>query len=387
MPIATRRLQHEFIGRCEALEHGRLRLNTPEGHRYDFGTNGPEAELEIHDWRMVVTLAARGGIGLGETYVAGMWDTPSIETLAALAIRNLDNFEGFSKPSLLTSLKNRLADRLLRPNSLRGSARNIRRHYDVGNEFYQLWLDPGMTYSAALFAENDPDLSNAQARKYDRILERLTPGERILEIGCGWGGFAEHAADQGRKVTGITISPSQKGYADARLDGRARIELRDYRKQTGRFDNIVSIEMIEAVGERYWPLYFAALRDRLAEGGRIVLQAITVSDGDFRQYRKSSDFIRRYTFPGGILLSNALISSQARRAGLSVKGSFAFGADYRRTCRMWADRMRAQSNRILRQGHDQRFLRSWLYYLEISAASFAVGRTDVSQIELAHADS
>ena len=386
MPIVTRRLRREFLGRCEALATGRLRLHTPEGHGYVFGTSGPEAEITIRDWRMVPALAARGGIGLGETYVAGLWETPSIESLVALVIRNLDQFAGFSKPSLLTSLKYQIADRLLRANSLRGAARNIRSHYDVGNEFYQLWLDPGMTYSAAIFAENDSDLSRAQDRKYDRILDRLNPGERILEIGCGWGGFAERAADRGLDVVAITNSPSQKAYADARLDGRAMIELRDYRKQNGRFDNIVSIEMIEAVGERYWPVYFASLKDRLAQGGRIVLQAITVRDRDFQRYRKDSDFIRRYTFPGGMLPSNAVIASQARRAGLSVEGSYAFGSDYRKTCRAWADRMRARSKRILRQGHDQRFLRSWLYYLEISAASFAVGRTSVSQFELTHAD-
>ena len=241
-----------------------------------------------------------------------------------------------------------------------------------------------MTYSAALFTPGDGDLERAQARKNDRILSRLG-GARILEIGCGWGGFAEAAAARGRHVTGVTLSPLQKSYADARLDGRADIRLQDYRQVQGRFDDIVSIEMIEAVGERYWPAYFATIRDRLASGGRAMIQAITVPDAEFSLYRKQSDFIRQHAFPGGMLPCNAVIAREACRAGLVVQGSFAFGQDYARTCRLWADRMLAARPRLARLGYGDGFLRHWQFYLLASAASFATGRADVVQIELAHA--
>jgi len=241
-----------------------------------------------------------------------------------------------------------------------------------------------MTYSSALFVPGDNDLLRGQNRKYDRILGQLSGGERVLEIGCGWGGFAERAADAGRHVTGLTISPSQKGYADARLDGRGEIRLQDYRDCGGKFDNIVSIEMIEAVGQRYWPTYFATLKNRLAEGGRAVVQAITVQDANFERYRNSSDFIRQHTFPGGLLLSDAMIADQARKAGLVVCDKFAFGQDYARTCIAWADQLQRQEARIRRLGYGDTFLRSWRYYLDICTATFATGRTDVVQVELAH---
>ncbi len=385
MTLLTDVVKQSFLDCCAQITQGRLHLKTPDGQTYDFGTTGPQADMDIRDWSVIPAMAARGDVGLGETYVAGLWETSSIEALVSVALRNLDTFEGFANPSKLNRLKFLVVDRLLRANSVRGASRNIKAHYDVGNEFYELWLDPSMTYSSALFGESETDLERAQENKYDRVLSRLTSGERVLEVGCGWGGFAERAADQGRHVTGLTISPSQKGFAEARLDGRADIQLLDYRKSTGTFDNIVSIEMIEAVGERYWPSYFGTLKDRLAEGGRALVQAITVQDSYFDLYRKGSDYIRQYTFPGGMLLSDAVIADQARQAGLTVKNNFAFGQDYARTCRIWADRLRAQTRKVEGLGYDQAFLRNWLFYLEICAASFAVGQTDVVQVELAHA--
>ena len=386
MSFISRRIRKEFLTRCEALPVGKLWLQTPEGHVHQFGNSGPEAEWILRDWRAAAAIAARGDTGLGESYVEGLWDSPSIEALATLALRNLSHFRDLSRPILFNRMKNRLADRLLHANSRSGAAKNIKKHYDVGNEFFQLWLDPGMTYSSGLYGKPTDSLEQAQRHKHDRILDRMVPGESVLEIGCGWGSFAERAADLGRDVTAITISPSQKAYADARLDGRARIELCDYRDQQGTFDNIVSIEMVEAVGERYWPLFFNALKSRLAEGGRIVLQAITVQDNAFDDYRRRSDFIRRHTFPGGMLLSESVISREAGHAGLAVKGTFAFGKDYWRTCRTWAAQVRSVKRGIAELGHGPEFLRSWQYYLEICAASFAVGRTSVVQVELAHAE-
>ncbi len=385
MLFLSKRVKHDFLETCGRIEHGSLRLRTPEGEVFDFGQGSPAAEMKINDWSVVTAIASRGDIGLGETYVAGLWDTPSVADLATVALKNFDKFQGYAYAGFWNTLKFKVANRLIRSNSMRGAARNIRAHYDVGNEFYQLWLDEGMTYSSAMFTPGDTDLVRAQNRKYDRILDRLGKGEKVLEIGCGWGGFAERAADAGRYVTGLTISPSQKGYADARLDGRAEVQLLDYRKSTGQFDNIVSIEMIEAVGQDYWPTYFATLKSRLAEQGQAVIQAITVPDAYFDIYSRTTDYIRQYTFPGGMLLSESVISDQARRAGLVVRNSHAFGADYARTCAIWNDRLEQKSDRIRRLGYDESFLRNWRYYLGVCDASFAEGQTDVVQVELSHA--
>ncbi|SMX43146.1 SAM-dependent methyltransferase [Octadecabacter ascidiaceicola] len=385
MLFLTKRVKHDFLDTCAQIQSGSLTLRTPEGEVFSFGQGSPEADIQIHDWSVVTAIASRGDIGLGETYIAGLWDTSSIENLTVLSLKNLEEFRGYAYAGFWASLKFRVVNRLMRSNSLKGASRNIRAHYDVGNEFYQLWLDDSMTYSSAMFAPGDTDLGRAQARKYDRVLNQIGDGERVLEIGCGWGGFAERAADTGRHVTGLTISPSQKGYADARLDGRAEIRLQDYRHSTGKYDSIVSIEMIEAVGESYWPTYFSTLKARLAEGGRAVIQAITVPDDYFSTYRRSADFIRQYTFPGGMLLSDAVIADQAMRAGLVVKGSHGFGQDYARTCAQWSDRLTQQSANVKKLGYGDGFLRNWQFYLGICAGSFAAEQTDVVQIELAHA--
>lgn len=375
-------LQTRFLTALEGIRHGRLVLTTPEGHRHRFGFAGPEAEIHISDWALLPALARRGDVGFGESHLAGHWDSPDLEALLSLVLRNLDHLGGQGRQGWLSSLGFRLSDRL-RANSVSGSARNIRAHYDVGNEFYQLWLDPGMSYSSALFTGTD-DLETAQMRKNDRILSRLAPGERILEIGCGWGGFAERAADTGRYVTGLTLSRAQMGYAEARLDGRAEIRLQDYRHAGGQYDNIVSVEMIEAVGERYWPTYFATLKARLAPGGRAVIQAITVPDAEFSIYRRRSDFIRQHIFPGGMLPCPATLSHQGAKAGLVMRNTFSFGQDYARTCRIWAARMAEAAPRIRRFGYEEAFLRGWRYYLEGCAAAFATGRTDVVQVEYSH---
>ncbi|WP_027245549.1 SAM-dependent methyltransferase [Leisingera daeponensis] len=385
MAFTDKALQSEFLDTCARLREGRLTLRTPDGARYEFGDSGPEAEMQINDWAAVSAMAAHGQVGLGETYVQGLWDTPSVDALMQLAMRNRDHLGSYDQASPLNRAKFRIVDTLLRANSKRGARKNIRAHYDVGNEFYQLWLDDGMTYSSGLFGAEGDDLAQAQTRKNARILSRLGEGEQVLEIGCGWGGFAEQASAEGRNVTGVTISRNQHSYAESRLDGRADIQLRDYRDIEGKFSSIVSIEMIEAVGERYWPSYFAKLKSSLAEGGRVLLQAITVRDDFFPTYRTSSDYIRQYVFPGGMLLSDQMIAQQARSAGLQVADSFAFGQDYARTCRIWAERLAAQKRRIAELGHGEAFFRNWQYYLEICAASFAIGHTNVVQVELAHA--
>ena len=381
----TRRITADFLATCERIETGRLRVRTPEGDVHDFGSEGTEAELRIKDWSAVTALLARGEVGFGEGYVAGLWDTPAVEPLVRLALINESSISSYVVPSRLNGLAFRVLDRIVRRNSIAGSGRNIRAHYDVGNEFYGEWLDPGFTYSAALFGAEGTDLEQAQARKYDRVLDLIGDRERILEIGCGWGGFAERAAGRGHAVQAITVSPAQKAYADARLDGRADVRLCDYRRTSGRFSGIVSIEMIEAVGERYWPTYFATLKDRLAEGGKAVVQAITVSDEHFPVYRRGTDYVRNSTFPGGMLLCNRAITEQAARAGLRAGTPFAFGRDYALTCRLWAARFLTRADRLTALGYGGPTLRHWRYYLEACAATFAVGRTDVVQVELTHA--
>ncbi|SNS25837.1 SAM-dependent methyltransferase [Tropicimonas sediminicola] len=385
MTLTGKAMKTELLSACERLREGQLTLRTPEGDVHRFGDTGPEAEMVIRDWAAITALAAHGQVGLGEAYVQGLWDTPSVEGLVTLAMRNREEFGAFDHASGVNRLKFRLVDSVLRANSRRGARKNIRAHYDVGNEFYQLWLDEGMTYSSALFDGASDDLAQGQIRKNARALSRLTDGEQILEIGCGWGGFAEQAAEDGRRVSGVTISRNQHSYAEARLDGRADIQLCDYRDISGRYDNIVSIEMIEAVGERYWPSYFGVIKRNLAEGGKALIQAITVPDSFFETYRASSDFIRQYVFPGGMLLSDRVIADQARAAGLAVQGNFVFGQDYARTCRIWAERLVQQKRRVDELGHGDGFFRTWQYYLEICAASFAVGHTNVVQVELAHA--
>ncbi|WP_425045999.1 class I SAM-dependent methyltransferase [Primorskyibacter sp. S87] len=385
MRLTNRALKSEFLSTCAQLREGQLTLRTPEGERYSFGSSGPEAELVIRDWSAISAMAAHGQVGLGEAYVQGLWDTPSVEGLMTLAMRNREHFSAYDQASPMSRAKFRLVDTMLRANSRKGSRKNIRAHYDVGNEFYQLWLDDGMTYSSGLFDSGCNDLAQAQSQKNARALSRLGDGEQVLEVGCGWGGFAEHAAQEGRDVTGVTISRNQHSYAECRLDGAADIQLRDYRDIQGKYDNIVSIEMVEAVGERYWPGFFSTLKQSLADGGKIMLQAITVKDGFFETYRTSSDYIRQYVFPGGMLLSDKVIEDQAAQAGLKVRDNFAFGQDYARTCRIWSSRLADQKHRVRELGFGEAFYRNWHYYLEICAASFAIGHTNVVQVELAHA--
>lgn len=385
MRLTDKAMKSEFLSTCERLHDGQLTLNTPEGTRYHFGTTGPEVEMTIRDWAAVSAMAAHGQVGLGEAYIEGMWDTPSIEGLMTVAMHNRDHLSTYDKASFFNRVKFRLVDNVLRKNSRRGARKNIRSHYDVGNEFYTLWLDEGMTYSSGLFTDAGDDLSRAQNDKNVRVLSRLGSGERTLEIGCGWGGFAEQAAEEGRTVTGVTISQNQHSYAESRLDGRADIQLRDYRDISGQYDNIVSIEMIEAVGARYWPSYFATLKQNLARGGRVVLQVITVKDSFFDTYKTSSDYIRQYVFPGGMLLSDSVIENQAQGVGLKIQDRFAFGQDYAKTCRIWAERLRAKKSRVSELGYGENFFRNWQYYLEICAASFAIGHTNVVQVEMTHA--
>jgi cyclopropane-fatty-acyl-phospholipid synthase len=329
---------------------------------------------------------ARGDIGLGEEYISGAWDTDNVERLVSLFLLNMDHFDDFADGNIFNRIGFVIHNALMRRNSIKGSARNIQDHYDVGNDFYSLWLDRSMTYSSALY-DGTADLYRAQQNKYERILSKFdTPRASVLEIGCGWGGFAERASADSHQVTGLTISPSQHRFATERLKGSAAdIRLEDYRLCKGTFDNIVSIEMFEAVGEHYWPQYFATVAQRLKRGGRAIIQTITIRDELFAGYRTRSDFVRHYVFPGGMLPSLARFREEAERAGLKFAGAFGFGKDYARTLREWLVAMQAREAEIRALGHDQQFLRNWEFYLGICAATFEVARTDVVQVELVNA--
>jgi cyclopropane-fatty-acyl-phospholipid synthase len=370
------------------LEYGTLDFTTPSGDLMAIKGRlpGPHANFKIRDWDVLRQTIARGDIGLGEAYIDGGWETDDVETLVSLFLLNMDSFDGFTDGSLLQRIGFVVRNALIRRNTLSGAARNIKDHYDVGNDFYSLWLDRSMTYSSALFANQATNLEQAQQTKYERILSKL-PGAKssILEIGCGWGGFAERAVADDHRVTGLTISPSQHRYASDRLQGKeVDVRLEDYRKVRGTFDNIVSIEMFEAFGEHYWPAYFQTVAERLKRGGRAVIQTITIRDELFAGYRLRSDFIRHYVFPGGMLPSLARFTEEAERAGLKVASTFSFGHDYARTLRQWSAAMRARKDEIIALGHDQKFFRNWQFYLGICAATFNVDRTDVVQVELAH---
>ncbi len=375
------------------LSIGRLTMRLPDGTIRHFGAAGaePQARLDVGDWRFFRHVLLDGDIGFAEAYMEGLCDSPDLPGLIALLAENERVLGSVARPNLAQRLVLRLMH-WRRRNSRRGSRRNIHAHYDLGNDFYSLWLDPTMTYSAALFdgAEGQA-LEAAQTAKYERILEQIgaKQGDSILEIGCGWGGFAETAARRGMRVTGVTISREQLEYAKARLDRAGlgdRVDLRfcDYRDMEGRYDHIVSIEMIEAVGERYWPDYFAALKKHVAPGGSILVQAIVIADDFFESYRRQPDFIQTYVFPGGMLLSPATLREQCRQAGLRIGELYSFGLDYARTLETWLHRFDKVADDVARLGFDERFRRMWRYYLAYCAAGFSTRRTDVLQAHFRH---
>ena len=381
-----RALARRLVKIGEHTERGSLKVIYPSGKAQLIGSGEPRAEVTIKHWGAISALVSKGDVGWGEAYLEGLWDSPDIEALARFTIDNAAAFEAELSANPLKRLFLIVSDRIIRRNNRKGSVRNITAHYDVGDDFYRLWLDETMTYSSALFSNVSDDLATAQKRKYQRLLDiTATAGKKTLEIGCGWGGFAELAVEAGRDLTAITISPRQHHYATQRLKNEAVIQLKDYRDIKGKFDSIVSIEMIEAVGEQYWPRYFKTIKDCLADHGKAAIQAIVVEDSYFPIYRSRSDFIRQHVFPGGMLLSPQKIQESAENAGLKVDGLFRFGKDYAKTLRLWLDKFEASLSEIHALGYDDRFVRVWRYYLAICAATFSSGRTDVMQIELSHA--
>lgn len=379
-----------FISLLSHLAVGQLCLTTPLGERLNFGVPcGLAAELHLKDWRACSAILSGGDIGFAEAVRNGWVNSPDFTTLLRLAIRNEAQLEPALFGGALARLWYAIRHRL-RANTRSGSRRNIHAHYDLGNPFYARWLDATWSYSAALFdGDRDRSLEAAQSAKYQRIVDvlGLKPGMRVLEIGCGWGGFAEHSARQGISVHGITISPAQLELAqrriiDAGLQPLAKLELMDYRDLTGQYDAVVSIEMFEAVGERYWPQYFAGVRQRLRPGGRALIQSITIAEAQFTRYRASSDFIREFIFPGGMLPSIERFCAAAARRGLTPVETFRFGPDYAETLRRWRVAFERERDAIIAQGFDELFMRTWQLYLCYCEAGFDEGRTDVAHFLL-----
>ncbi|MCC1492278.1 cyclopropane-fatty-acyl-phospholipid synthase family protein [Cognatishimia sp. F0-27] len=376
---------------ARGMNNGRLDFVLPDGRRFRAeGKNpGPVAELDIHNPDIFARLIREGDLGFCEAYMDGWWSTPDLMAFMDLVhADNEDLYDGFPGMGLV-----RAYEQLrfwLQSNSRKQARKNISYHYDLGNDFYGLWLDDTMTYSSALFETGQESTEKAQIAKYASMVDQMgaKPGDHVLEIGCGWGGFAEYAAkERGLRVTGLTISEEQFKYAQERiaragLSDRVTFKLQDYRDERGSYDGIASIEMFEAVGEKYWPVYFETVRDRLKPGKNATLQIITVQHRRWEVYKRGVDFIQKYIFPGGMLPSPVVLRQEIEKAGLAVARSVEFGESYSQTLRRWHDTFNARWDDVAKLGFDDRFRRMWNFYLTSCAATFHSGNCDVTQITI-----
>ena len=386
-----------LLGLLAQLRSGHLKLTLPNQEVKEFGNKFDKlhAEIQVLDWSVFKQVLSHGDIGFAESYIRGEWNTPDLQAVLELTVRNRTILEKAIYGSWLGSLAYRVKH-WFRDNSKSGSRKNIHAHYDLGNAFYTLWLDPSMSYSSAWFSEGDKQsLMDAQRTKITRILDSINTkaGDQLLEIGCGWGGFMEEALRNGNQVTGLTLSTEQKVFAESRLEKVAEevggsqkfeVRLQDYRDCEEQFDGIASIEMFEAVGENHWGEYFETIAKRLKEGGRACIQTIVIAEELFERYRHSTDFIQQYVFPGGMLPSPSKFKAAAAKAGLEVESEFAFGADYAKTLCLWRDSFNQKIEEIYRLGFDEAFVRLWNFYLMYCAAGFSEKSIDVMQYTLKH---
>jgi len=370
------------------LEHGAMRLECPDGNVLQFGDDSAPVTLKLHNWEPCIAVMKSGDIGFAESFISQQWQTDDLTGLLKLFIHNRNALETAIYGTWWGSLVYRIRH-LLNRNSRSGSRRNIHAHYDIGNRFYRLWLDPSMTYSSALFSNPQASLQAAQTAKYERIFDELHvgAGSHILEIGCGWGGFAELAATRGAQLTGLTLSTEQLEFARKRLEtaglhAQTELRLQDYRDTEGEFDAIASIEMFEAVGEAYWDSYFECVAQRLKPGGHACIQTITIDDALFERYRTGTDFIQQYIFPGGMLPSPSVFRAHAERHGLTVVNELAFGLDYARTLQLWHETFMEKLADVQAQGFDDAFIQTWRFYLSYCEAGFRAGSIDLYQFTL-----
>lgn len=388
------RLTRLAFGFASRLRRGTLDVTLPDGRQVRFGgmEPGPVAAMTIYDHAFAWRLLNGGDIGIAEAYLRREWDTPDLTQFLYIFCVNHDLIQAMLGNKPLMRLVQTIRHWFNR-NTRTQARRNIYAHYDIGNSFYSAWLDPSMTYSSALFEDGTNDLTAAQHNKYKRLAEGidLKPDQTVLEIGCGWGGFAEYVAKNfGARVVGLTISREQHAFASKRiqeagLNERVEIRFQDYRDERDQYDRIASIEMIEAVGEEFWPRYFSQLRDRLLPGGLAGIQTITIQDRFFETYRREVDFIQRYVFPGGMLPSPKVLKSLGERFGIPVIRERIFGEDYARTLVTWRDNFRTAWPTLTPLGFDERFRRLWEYYLAYCEAGFLSGNIDVRQVIFAKA--
>ena len=377
------------------LNSGRVDFILPDGRRFraEGSRPGPVAEVTINNPDVFARLVREGDLGFCDAYLDGWWTTPDLQAfMDFIHADNDDMYDGFPGMALVRAWEK--ARFWFQSNTKRQALKNISYHYDLGNDFYSLWLDDTMTYSSALFNTSQESLEKAQIAKYASMVDQMgvKPGDHVLEIGCGWGGFAEYAAkERGLKVTGLTISKEQLDYANKRikskgLSDKVNLKLQDYRDETGVYDGVASIEMFEAVGEKYWPVYFDKIKQCLKPGKQATLQIITIQDARWDVYRKSVDFIQKYIFPGGMLPSPSVLRQEIHRAGLSVQHSIEFGKSYSQTLRRWFEVFNNKWDNISAMGFDDRFRRMWNFYLTSCAATFESGNCDVTQITLQKPD-
>ena len=386
--VAERVLRRAVAG----LDEGSLTIRLPSGHRFAIGCRNPSAKLNLHSWNLAWRLLLGGDVGFAESYMAGEWSSPDLAALLNIVCRSR-KLRAAARPAGPVRWLLRLRH-LLNRNTRTGSRRNIAVHYDIGNAFYAEWLDGTLSYSSALYTRQGQSLEQAQQEKVSRILDLLdlSGDERVLEIGFGWGGLGERILEESYcRFTGLTLSAEQLAYARKRLQrfencGRCELSLQDYRDARGTFDRIVSVEMLEAVGEAYWPAYFSALNDRLSPNGVVVLQAITIAEDRFQNYRRSSEFIQRYIFPGGMLPTTEIIRQQIARAGLKLVSEEYFGGSYACTLAAWRRSFNERWPAIRRLGFDSRFHRMWDYYLAYCQAGFEAGTLNVGLYKITRAE-
>ncbi len=382
-----RRAPNAFLTKVlSRLQVGQITVQTPSGYRvtYKAKIQGPEATIILHNWRPVRWLLWKGDLGLAESYMEGDWSSPDLTSFLELGALNVGHLDSEIMGSALVRAVRKFRH-ARSANTRKGSRRNIASHYDLGNEFYGRWLDSGMTYSSALYADPSYSLEAAQTAKQDLVLETLalSGGERVLEIGCGWGGLAERTLERGAEhVTCLTLSTEQLAYAKDRLAkaglaDRSDMRLQDYRDTEGKFDRIMSIEMLEAVGQEYWATYFDTLKARLTDDGLAVLQVITISPERFDGYAEGVDFIQRYIFPGGMLPKDEIMRAEIDRIGFEIKSLQTFGQSYARTLAEWNRRFQDAWTSIHTFGFDKRFKLMWEYYLAYCEAGFKSGILDV----------